>query len=319
MLKVSVVVPVHNVEKYLPSCMESLKAQTLDDMEIILVENASTDNSPAMCDEYGKKYDNVKVLHLDFGDLSNARNEGIKVARAEYVGFVDSDDTVEPQMFQDMYDVAEKHKVDMVVCGFLKRYEYRSDRLSYSDTGFRVCSSEEMLQMNFMDQIPQSAWSMLCRKTLFDAIDFPVKRYYEDMATTWKLIRASSRCAFIPKPYYHYWRRPGTIVHTRKFNVPYGHVLADMERIEFINSNPEYSEMQKLELGAKSLAFFYRHFRKMVAYAETDEQKEICRSCRDWVNRLPNGYKLRTRYSRTRALVRNYWRLFCLMERGGTL
>ena len=166
---------------------------------------------------------------------------------------------------------------------------------------------------------PNSSFEDIFAKKLFDKISFPVNRYFEDTATSWKLIRESSNAAYIARPYYHYWRRSGTIVHTPDFRVPYGHVLADIEMLDYINSNPEYSEQQKLELGAKPLSFFFRHFKKMVAYAETEEQKAICRTCRDWVNNLPNGYKLRTRYSRTRALVRNYWRLFCLLERGGTL
>lgn len=317
MPSVSVIVPVHNTEQFLVKCLASITSQTLSDIEIILVENASTDNSPALCDKLAEMDDRIKVLHLEIGDLSHARNEGIKVATAEFVSFIDSDDTIEPDMLESMYGLAIRESLDIVFCDFIKCYDYRSDRYSSPRAGeVWVCSAEELLKANFKDEIKQSACTMICKRSLFDNISFPFKRYYEDMSTTWKLILASKRGAHIGKPYYHYYRHGGSIVHTTKFAVPYGHVLADIERVDYINSSDRYSVEEKLELGAKSLTFFYRHFKKMVKLAKTQEEKEICLKCREWSLSLPEGYMIRKKYDRVRKMVNKHWKLFCFLRRG---
>lgn len=320
MAKVSVIVPVHNTELYLRACVASIAAQTLKDIEIILVENASTDGSAELCHELAAADDRIKVLHVKMGDLSNARNEGVKAANGEFVAFVDSDDTIDASMYEDMYSLAMKEGVDIVFCDYVKKYDYRSDRYVYSNDGsVLVADSDELLKLNFKDKMPQSACTMLCRKSLFDDISFPVKRYFEDTATTWKLIMASERCAHISRPYYHYYRHGGSIAHTPSFNVHYGHVLADMERVDYINSSESYSSEEKLELAAKPMALFYRHFRKMVSLARTEEEKQICLKCREWVLSVPGRHEMKNRYKRTRLMVRKFWKLFCLLERGGQL
>ena len=108
MSRVSIIVPVHNTEKYLEATVQSLLAQTLKDIEIILVENGSTDGSLALCHEVAKTDERIKVMHLDKGDLSYARNNGLTLATSEYVAFVDSDDTVRPEMYETLLGIAEE-------------------------------------------------------------------------------------------------------------------------------------------------------------------------------------------------------------------
>ena len=117
---VSVIVPVYNVEKYLARCIDSILNQTLKNIEIILVDDGSTDLSPSICDEYSNKYENIKVIHKENNRVSAARNDGIKVAKGKYIGFVDSDDWIESEMFENMYKVAEETKSDFVMCDFKK-------------------------------------------------------------------------------------------------------------------------------------------------------------------------------------------------------
>ena len=121
MAKVSVIVPVHNTEQYLRACVASITAQTLKDIEIILVENASTDGSDELCHELAAADDRIKVLHVEMGDLSNARNEGVKAANGEFVAFVDSDDTIDASMYEDMYSLATNESVDIVFCDYVKK------------------------------------------------------------------------------------------------------------------------------------------------------------------------------------------------------
>ena len=130
-IKVSIIVPIYNVEKYLDRCMDSLLNQTLKDIEIIMVDDGSPDNCPQMCDEYAKKDNRVKVVHKKNAGLGFARNSGLDVAKGEYIAFVDSDDYVGLNMYKTLYDRAEADKCDAVFCGF--RTELKQNKWVYSD------------------------------------------------------------------------------------------------------------------------------------------------------------------------------------------
>ena len=113
---ISVIVPVYNVEKYLGKCVDSILAQTYENLEIILVEDGTKDNSGAICDAYAAKDSRIRVIHKENGGLSSARNAGMDIARGEYFGFVDSDDWIEPKMYETLLNLAEKYHADLV-CG----------------------------------------------------------------------------------------------------------------------------------------------------------------------------------------------------------
>ncbi len=316
MPKVSIIVPVHNTSQFLEDCVGSIVRQTLRDIEIILVENASTDNSLEVCQFLAKDDARVRVLHSDIGDPSLARNIGIEASTAEYLGFIDSDDTIAPEMYEELLELIEQESLDIVFCDFMKKYDYRSDRYVFENTGkITLTSPSELLKLNFKDKIPQSICTMLCRKSVFDNIRFPVGRFYEDTATTWKLILAADKVGHIARPYYHYYRHSGSIVHTASFKIHYGHVLADMERIDYINASKEYSSQERLELGIKPLEGFFRHFRRMVSLAKSQEEKDICLKCREWLVNLSGEYKFRRKFSRVRNLVTNHWGMFCILSR----
>lgn len=316
MHKISIIVPVHNTEKYLRKCVASLLAQTYRNIEIILVENASTDNSLSLCNDIAKEDERIKVIHLDYGDLSHARNEGISVSTGEYIGFIDSDDTIEPEMYEQMIELICKENLDIVFCDFVKKYDYRSDRYVFENSGkITIDTAKEILKLNFKDKIPQSACTLLSSRRLFNEIRFPINRYYEDTATTWKLLLNAERAGHIARPFYHYYRHSGTIAHTANFKIHYHHVLADIERIDFINSSQEYSQEEKLGLGTKPLEGFLRHFRKMAKLAKTKEEKAICHKCREWIINLPYEYNLRNKFSRRRRIITKYWRMYCFLHR----
>lgn len=124
---VSVIVPVYNVEKYLKRCVDSILAQTEKDLEIILVDDGSTDNSGTMCDAYAGEYEHITVVHKKNGGLTSAWIAGAKVSKGDYLGFVDSDDWIDADMYERMYHKAKEYKADMVCCGLIKEFE-NSDR-----------------------------------------------------------------------------------------------------------------------------------------------------------------------------------------------
>lgn len=123
MIKVSVVIPVYNMEKYLARCMDSVLAQTLKELEIILVDDGGSDGSVSMCDDYEKKYENVKVCHKENGGLTSAWKAGSQLAEGNYIGYVDSDDFIEPDMFERLYKEAEGENADIACCGLRHIYE----------------------------------------------------------------------------------------------------------------------------------------------------------------------------------------------------
>ena len=118
MPKISIIVPVYKVEKYIDRCIKSLVNQTLKDIEIILVDDGSPDSCPNICDDWAKKDQRIKVVHKENGGLSSARNAGVRIATGKYVGFVDSDDDVELDMYEKMYHQAQVNKVDFVMCDY---------------------------------------------------------------------------------------------------------------------------------------------------------------------------------------------------------
>ncbi|MEG2151311.1 MAG: glycosyltransferase family 2 protein, partial [Bacteroidaceae bacterium] len=134
MSKISIIIPVHNTAIYLHKCVESVRNQSLKDIEIILVDNLSTDGSSELCDEYALIDSRIKVLHLSIAGPSVARNAGINIATSQYIGFVDSDDYVEPNMYQDMLSALLENQAEMVYCNFCYEYEDKYTENSFTNS-----------------------------------------------------------------------------------------------------------------------------------------------------------------------------------------
>ena len=319
MSKVSVIVPVHNVAKYLRKCVESIAQQTLTDIEIILIENLSTDSSYEICLELANNDKRIKVIKLDRGGISYVRNKGVEAASSPYIAFVDGDDIIAPEMYNEMLAHAEANDLDLVTCHLLKRYEYRSDRLVYkSDGTSAVFSSDEFLKRCFENRIPNSVCTLLCRKSLFENIEFPEGVYFEDVATIWRLIKASRRCGHINKAFYIYLRHPGSIVHTMNFQKAENHARADRAKLTYISQN--YSDDEILHLGMPSALVLFKMIFKMIKMAQTDEEKALCIEYRDFAMTLPHNYPYRKRkYRIYQHMVTKHWKLLCLLKRGNIL
>lgn len=319
MSKVSVIVPVHNVAKYLRKCVESIAQQTLTDIEIILIENMSTDSSYEICLELANNDKRIKVIKLDRGGISYVRNKGVEAASSPYIAFVDGDDIIAPEMYNEMLAHAEANDLDLVTCHLLKRYEYRSDRLVYKSDGTSAAlSSDEFLKRCFENRIPNSVCTLLCRKDLFKNIEFPEGVYFEDVATIWRLIKASRRCGHINKAFYIYLRHPGSIVHTMNFQKAENHARADRAKLTYISQN--YSDDEILHLGMPSALVLFKMIFKMIKMAQTDEEKALCLKYRDFAMTLPHNYPYRKRkYRIYQHMVTKHWKLLCLLKRGNIL
>lgn len=214
MAKISVVVPVYNVEPYLRKCLDSILSQTIQLDEIILVNDGSTDGSGRICDEYERKHENITVIHKPNGGLSSARNAGIEVAKGELIAFIDSDDWIEPDYFELLYEGIKGHDADISVVQFSKETNF--DKIEYvSDTShdWQVADRYEAMELLFSEKIIGfSACNKLYRARLFEGIRYPEGRLMEDKATTYKLIHRSGKIAINRSKKYHYYLRENSII-----------------------------------------------------------------------------------------------------------
>lgn len=281
MPKVSVIVPVHNTAQYLNKCIKSITNQTLKDIEIILVENGSTDNSLELCHGIASTDERIKVLHIEEGDLSKARNEGVKIATGEYMAFIDSDDTILPTMYEDMYTLANKYDLGMVNSNFCRTYDNKENVYPFSQSGeIRIVSAKEMVTLAFLGKIPNSACVNLFKKTLFDNLQFPEFVNYEDRASVFLFMSQCGRGAVIFKAYYNYYQRKGSIIHTKEYKQYHDHILADCKRLEFIIESGMFEDNEKPIVAkgcAKSLLRKLGHLLITNDDEHKEEVRELCR------------------------------------------
>lgn len=229
--KVSIVVPVYNVEKYLDRCLESLRGQTLHDIEIILVDDESPDNCPAICDRYAREDERIKVVHKKNGGLGMACNSGMDAATGQFITFVDSDDWVDKNMYECMLAAVEKYNADVVYTG-LKRCdgtnitcylphpdteEIRQDRKSIDELFMDMIASAPQVRVDRRIQV--SAKVAIYRKSVIDSnsIRFESERNYisEDMLFNLDFLRHASVAVILPEYFYYYYNNPKSITTQR--------------------------------------------------------------------------------------------------------
>jgi glycosyltransferase involved in cell wall biosynthesis len=206
--KVSVIVPVFNTERYLRKCLQSLVDQTLDDLEIIVVNDGSPDYSQNIIDEYIQKYPNIiKSIIKENGGLGDARNHGLKAAKGEYVGFVDSDDWVVPQMYDTLYKAAlEGHDLIICDCTAVEDGE-ENGQVVKGFIGKRLSKRQAIMYSTD----PAFSCNKLFKRRLFKKVKFP-KGWYEDVATTPILMTYSKSIYYVQSPLYYYRQRPDSII-----------------------------------------------------------------------------------------------------------
>lgn len=205
MPKVSVIVPVYNVENYIEKCLNTLVNQTIQDIEIIIVNDGSTDNSKNVIEKFIKKYpEKIVYLEKENGGLSDARNYGLPYAKGEYIAFLDSDDYVELDMYERMYEVAKKENSDIVECDFIWEYPNKQKQ----DIGKIYNGKHEMLE-----KVRVVAWNKLIKRQILNdtQILFPKGYRYEDVEFTYKLIPYLNKVSFLKKPCIHYVQRENSI------------------------------------------------------------------------------------------------------------
>jgi glycosyltransferase involved in cell wall biosynthesis len=213
MEKVSVIIPVYNVVKYIDKCINSVINQTYANLEIIIIDDGSTDHSGLICDAYAKLDKRIIVVHKTNGGLSSARNVGINESTGEFLSFIDSDDYVEKDMIEKLVGSCLTNSADIAVCG---RFRVVNGKIvdENSQRNPIIWGKDEAVErLLTRTNIDHSVCDKLFRKRLFDGLRFPVGRYYEDMFVTVKLLYRTNSVVHIGETKYYYLNRDDSITH----------------------------------------------------------------------------------------------------------
>lgn len=265
---ISIIVPVYNVEKYLPKCIDSILAQTLKDIEIILVDDGSPDNCGMICDRYAELDSRIVVIHKPNGGISSARNDGIAAARADIIGFVDSDDWVEPEMFEKLVSALEKNGSDIAICNVSYDYLDHSHPSSVIIENEKVYSRDDALRLLVEDRmIHNYVWDKIFRKSVL-SVPFPEGKTFEDILVMIQWFANSNKLVTIPYVGYHYVQRASSYLHSSptQFEKYISSLRSQLAFLKRNNLIPDYYDFAKRHIIKGLLSYS-----KKLVYETTDE------------------------------------------------
>lgn len=299
---VSIIVPVYNIKAYLLECVESLQKQTYPNIEIILIDDGSSDGSEIMCDELGETDSRIRVIHQANGGLSKARNTGLESARGKYVGFVDSDDWLELDTIEIMIQACENNDAEIAVCG-LKRV-YRDGSEVFAPTKEAVYNREEALTALFRGaEFGDQACTKIYRREIFQSIRYPVGQHFEDVYTTYKLFLLSNKVVTVARPLYIYRQRKSSITGA-SFN---SHKMDLIVAIDSIQNDADikHNEAWEAILTQRKLdAACWTLIDALISKCDGKKNDELCESLFEQVRQNRACIIERSRYRSCRLLAK---------------
>ena len=272
-MKLSIIVPVYNAEKYLDKCLKSLIDQTIDDYEIICINDGSTDRSLSVLNDYAMEYPNViRVLSTANGGQGRARNLGIEIAKGDFIGFVDSDDWVDITMFEKLYSAVLKEDADISICRVMDCYEDHT-YITQESSDARIEDTSSCI------------YNKIYRRTVIDGIRFPEGLWYEDLGFGIQAITSTDKYAFVEEPLYYY-RIGHTSTMTNQNAVKNLDIISIMDIIYhyFKNNEMNMNMFDYLLINHVLIEAIRR-----VSMMNTDVKKEVIKQLRDYVHlRIPS-------------------------------
>ena len=297
-MRISVIVAVYNIEKYIAKCIESIMNQSYQELEIILVDDGSTDESGRICDAYARKDDRIKVIHRENGGLSAARNTGIENATGSYIGFVDGDDWIDEPMYEKMADMVKQYAADLVVCRYRCIYnKYQKDGSTGKITVFE--KPLEMLTQCLREeeefQIQHAAWNKIYKRELLGTKRFPEGKWYEDVVFSAQILSETKVGVYIDSAFYNYvCEREGSIMNagmTEKFFTDW--IPAYIEKENYLESLDNREPLcTHRYFFYKRLLSIYRDLFKKENKRVRKYKKQIESILRDRKNTFEEVYKL---------------------------
>ena len=279
---ISIIIPIYKVEQYLDKCIQSIINQTYKNLQIILVNDGSPDNCGKICDEYALKDNRIEVIHKINGGLSDARNVGIGRAKGKYIGFVDSDDYIEKDMYENMYNLLEERNADVCICNFYNVIE-NNNIIKNPNNGIQEYNKIDILKEILLDkQIQSYAWNKLYKSELFDNVKYPVGKKYEDIGTTFYILEKCNKVVVTDLPKYYYLNRIDSIVNNLSEQTVIDYVDLINERYDYIEN--KYSELRRYNI-------YYLARTLITAYADLQKLKKPGKEIIEKLDNLYNKTK----------------------------
>ncbi|XVG98540.1 glycosyltransferase [Eubacteriales bacterium KG127] len=270
--KLSVIVPVYNIEDYIERCVESIVTQDYPNFEILLIDDGSTDRSGEICDLLADKYSCIRIIHKPNGGQSSARNVGIDEAAGEYIVFIDGDDFIDKGMFQELMNLSNTDKYDVVGCHHKDDYDGKVINDDRELVKFE-CKGIEALQYLLEGKlIPGTACAKIIKKDLLRTIRFPVGKTYEDVFFTTELLLKAEITHFTTKAYYHYWHRPNSTT-TGNYSEKSWDIIESYQ-FTYDKVIESASHLKKQSLFRLYWAHFVVLDRMLMSGTETDQDKK---------------------------------------------
>lgn len=245
---VSIIIPIFQVESYLDKCIKSVVNQSYRNLEIILIDDGSSDRCPAMCDTWAEKDRRIRVIHKKNGGLSDARNVGMQVAQGDYVTFIDSDDWVEVRFIEILYKAIIQTKAEISACDFRKIYKKSEKEIVTTDTvNVQLLTPKEAMQDILTDRSLHSVvWNKLYKKELLNNEKFEIDRFHEDEFFSFHIIDKAKKIVYVDIPLYNYRQRHGSIM--TSFSLRHLDILdAYLRRIKLLEEKyPDLAAKDKL-------------------------------------------------------------------------
>lgn len=270
---ISVVVPIYNVGKYLAKCIESVSAQTYKNLEIILVNDGSTDDCGNICDDYAKKDQRIKVIHKINGGLSDARNAGIEIAKGQYIGFVDSDDYINANMYERLVNIMKTDNSEIAVCNYSLVYEETEKNIfeknDFDDNYLLIDNKNKLIEYAMKNNYDTFtvAWNKVYLRELFNDIRYPKGKIHEDVFTTYKLLYKAQKISYTKDAMYYYLQRETSIM-GQKFNEKRLH------RLDALQEQLKFYQLKK-EQGMWNITLFYYKLFLIHMISEVQKNTEL--------------------------------------------
>ncbi len=281
-MKISVIIPVYNTEKYLHECISSVINQTYNNLEIILINDGSQDFSGAICDDYAKQDSRIKVIHKENGGVSSARNEGLKLASGDYIAYLDSDDSIEPNMYEILLRAAQEKDIDIIGCDYINVNNNRSF-VPNNNIETNWYEENDVLEVFFKNTIlSASIGNKLYKRNIVKSLCFDIRfSMAEDILYNFFAFRNSKKIGYINKPLHRRNRREGSLT-TMYFNEMYFHSIAVRQIIVETLQGSLYEEAARYSLLKNSIDVLNRIIvtgqfkeKKHEIIAEIKENKEL--------------------------------------------
>ncbi len=302
--KISIIVPIYNVEKYVGKCIESILAQSYTNFELILVNDGSTDISYDICREYEQKDERIRLITQENGGVSKARNAGLSIANGDWIGFVDADDYIEKDYYQLLIDEAKKGVSDIICCG-IRAVNEQGAELPHLQTqdipGETTVLSKEEAFTHFFNPskryILWSPWDKLIKADLAKKFEFEVgRKIAEDFYYCYQCIENTNTLTYIPYKRYNYLIRPGSAIQSKKFAISAfdsiyfaSKALEDLKKQDVSSGVIECGCMSQLIVAARTVRSYYKA--EEIVDKNTYNYDEKIKECKDIIKKAPKKIK----------------------------